>query len=141
MIVFNYIQFYNQTHVICNHECFCFAVVSRNDNLKVCGIEGGSNSCYIDASIVALFAFCGNFDISLVSEDFASFGAGSLDEKRLAAKNILKYDIVSMIRKARVVGKDTMTKFRKALAAVTQNNQYCGTFMGKTFKTQVKYDW
>lgn len=102
-------------------------------NLKNMGIEGYANSCYLDAVIFALYAFTGNFDEGLLYESLRNVDHSTAADKLIkidAARNVLKYDIVTPLRNAMKVSWANVYKFRRVLAEILNDNSYLGNFMG-----------
>ena len=58
------------------------------------GIQGHYNSCYLDASLFCIFAFCDNFDFMLEPNDNKE-----MMENFAEAKKILRESIVNPLRK------------------------------------------
>lgn len=89
------------------------------------GIDGYNNSCYADSALFALFALH-NFVDCIINPT----NPPRLTPKQKSTCNILKYDIVSQLRRNGEVEWVDIQKFRQALADVLDESGYLDKFMG-----------
>lgn len=82
------------------------------------GIEGSQNSCYIDAALVALFAFCHKLD-----EYMTQISASEIID-------IMKHQVVPSLRKELFVPKESIHSLRRSLAKFSNNPGYIADCMG-----------
>ncbi|ODM93693.1 Ubiquitin carboxyl-terminal hydrolase CYLD [Orchesella cincta] len=78
------------------------------------GIEGSNNSCYADSVIFSLFAFTTVFDHYLENPSTEKHSQRVTHNRSIC--NILKYDIVSTLRKTGTLKSNAVQKLRRALA-------------------------
>ncbi|CAL8103383.1 unnamed protein product [Orchesella dallaii] len=113
-------------------ENFVKAPISYNhalsaDRMKLItlGIQGFNNSCYADSVLFSLFAFTNVFDHCLKSPRVSEDSALSTPNK--AITNILKYDVVSVLRSNGYLPSDAVQKLRQAMEI--HNANFVGSFM------------
>jgi len=73
------------------------------------GIQGENNSCYIDSTIYAMFAFTNKFDFLISSSN------EKYDENEVMLQQILKLEIVNLIRLRNYVCSENIIKWRLVL--------------------------
>lgn len=107
---------------------------TTNGKLKDMGIEGNANSCYIDSVLFALYAFTCNFDGGLVKSMKNAKHSNKVEIVKVeAARNLLKYDIVTQLRSLSKVSWVSVFKFRRVLSEILNDKSYLGNFMGKKY--------
>lgn len=63
------------------------------------GVQGDQNSCYMDASVFAMFSYLTVFDVILFDETEGSQKGDENDERKMNIRRILLEEIINPLRK------------------------------------------
>ncbi|KRY51353.1 Ubiquitin carboxyl-terminal hydrolase CYLD, partial [Trichinella britovi] len=81
------------------------------------GIQGHSNSCYMDAALFSMFSCCNAFDSYLLH------CRKDMDVKRKHVVDVLRCDIVYPLRKYQYVRADRVMEFRRLITEIAPDNE------------------